>query len=133
MTAAAPPQPRPAMSSGPNLPPERVPTLTEVLVLPLPPQRSAEPLPEVLAEPLTTPAGDEQALKERVCDDVQRQLERLLESRLREVLIPALSRAGEALLADLREQLATALPMLVTDAVEQELSRQRDAQERAES
>ena len=140
------------------MPPQRVPTLTEVVepVFRAPPP--AEPMVEPMAEPMLSEptfdppfeparahdshdahdpqAGaapgaadvhgiDENQLIERVLSDLQRQVELMLEYRLREVLTPAISRATEALMRDARVELASTLRDVVARAVAQELSRHR--------
>jgi hypothetical protein len=141
------------------MPPQRVPTLTEV-VEPLyrapPPVQPEAPLPEWSqappqeswpASPPETPhefsheasahpdlssqgSGDLQGIDEaqlidRVLSDLQRQVELMLEYRLREVLTPALVRATDALIRDARIELASTLRDVVARAVAQELSRHR--------
>jgi hypothetical protein len=128
------------------MPPQRVPTLTEV-VEPLyrapPIEPVAEPMGEPAFEPPFEPALgndphtgaahgavevqgiDEARLIERVLSDLQRQVELMLEYRLREVLTPALTRATDALMRDARVELASTLRDVVARAVAQELSRHR--------
>jgi hypothetical protein len=141
------------------MPPQRVPTLTEVvepMVRPPPAEPAAEPMvTEPSFDPPFEPAlahdshdsndshdahdlqagaargtGDvhginENQLIERVLSDLQRQVELMLEYRLREVLTPAISRATEALMRDARVELASTLRDVVARAVAQELSRHR--------
>ena len=121
-------------------PPYGVPTLTEVVEplpflapvaeLPPPPAAANESVPEpadepVLPEPVSAPAFDEEQLIERVLADLQRQVELMLEYRLREVLTPALTRATDALVRDARIELASTLRDVVARAVAQELLRHR--------
>ncbi|HEV7915782.1 MAG TPA: hypothetical protein VGP22_18625 [Albitalea sp.] len=96
------------MSSG--APTGRVPTLTEVVDHP--------------ATPDAPP--DEQELVKRVLADIQRQVDLMLETRMREALTPALARLTDALLREVRTELASTLRDVVTRAVAQELSRHRD-------
>lgn len=134
------------MNSPRPMPPQRVPTLTEV-VEPLyrspPAEHVAEPMIEPMFEPpfehaqgadphagVARSAGelqgiDETQLIERVLSDLQRQVELMLEYRLREVLAPALARATDALMRDARVELASTLRDVVARAVAQELSRHR--------
>ena len=109
-------------------PPQRVPTLTEVVEFDLPPL--AQPAPA--AEPAMAPAmacatagvmATEEALQARILDILQRQIEAGFESKLRETLAPALARAADALIRDLRGELALALQAQVARAVAQELAR----------
>jgi hypothetical protein len=103
-----------SMSAGPPSP-GRVPTLTEVIGPP--------------PSPVTPPAaltGSEHELVQRVLANVQRQVDLLLEQRLREALAPALARLTDALLRETRGELASTLRDIVARAVAQELSRHRD-------
>ena len=152
------------MSGGPgSRPPERVPTLTEVIAwpesapasaaaaapsasaiwsaLPLPnaePPPSAESSPTV--EPPTPLAPEaaappprpmpalrqpEEQLIHGVLAEVQRQVDLMLEYRLREVLTPLLTRAADTLVRDARAELASALRDVVDRAVAQEIARHR--------
>ena len=128
------------------MPPQRVPTLTEVVepvYRPPPVEHMAEPMSEPSFDPPfdaapehephdgATPSAvevhgiDDNQLIERVLSDLQRQVELMLEYRLREVLTPALTRATEALMRDARVELASTLRDVVARAVAQELSRHR--------
>lgn len=121
-----------------QVPPTRVPTLTEVVRLREGEAAAApEPVPDppAIARP---PAGapfverragwpkiDEDELVQRVLVDLQRQIDLMLEVKLREVLTPALTRATDALLREARAELASTLRDVVARAVAQELSRHR--------
>jgi hypothetical protein len=70
-------------------------------------------------------APSEDQLIERVLADLQRQVELMLEYRMREVLAPALARATESLVRDARIELASTLRDMVARAVAQEMSRHR--------
>jgi hypothetical protein len=59
-------------------------------------------------------------------DRVQRQVDAVLEQRLREALAPALARFTDSLLREARTQLTESLREVVAQAVAQELSRHRD-------
>lgn len=124
------------MSTG-RPPPGSIPTLTEVVSWPDPPA-APMPEPEVEAErasqveakplaPPTTavePAGlDEAKLVQRVLEDVQKQVDLMLEVRLREALAPVLVRATDALVRDARKELTSALRDVVARSVARELSR----------
>ena len=61
----------------------------------------------------------------RVLADLQRQIDLMLEVKLREVLAPALTRATDALMREARTELASTLRDIVSRAVAQELSRHR--------
>lgn len=116
-------------------PPTRVPTLTEVVALPETPPAAtgaAPPSPVPLATPLApaVPAAparslDEDELVQRVLADVQRQVELMLEVKLREALAPVLTRATDALMREARNELASTLRDVVARAVAQELARHR--------
>jgi len=125
------------LSSGTHQPPGRVPTLTEVVVLPdapavpMPVPLEADvivPAPSTGATPpqpqQTTPVDDEQMI-ERVLADVQRQVDLMLEYRLREVLTTILTRATDSVIRDARSELASTLRDVVARAVAQEMSRHR--------
>jgi hypothetical protein len=104
-------------------PPDRVPTLTEVLELrsPAPPgssaTESAAPAPA---------AAREDDIAALVLEDVLEHADRLLEARLREALAPALARAADVLIREARDELSRAMRQLVMDALARELARRRD-------
>ena len=129
----------------PSRPPHSVPTLTEVVTWP-PVDTAAERPADAADRPAeTTPASaapqagstapaatpgaiqlpDEAELRQRVLADLQRQVDLMLEVRLREALAPLLARATDALVRDARNELAATLREMVTRAVAQELARQR--------
>ncbi len=80
---------------------------------------------EVAADALPLDRAAEQHLVERVLADVQRQIDPMLEQRLREMLAPVLARWSEALVEDSRERLASVLHDVVAQAVAREFERQR--------
>jgi hypothetical protein len=94
-------------------PPGNLPTLTEVVGAP------------ATSAPAALPPN-EQELVQRVLVNVQRQIDLMLEQRLREAMAPALARLTDALLRETRGELASTLRDLVARAVAQELSRHRD-------
>jgi len=131
-------------------PPGTIPTLTEVVPWPgIPPQASpvvagaTPPVPaqtEVVSKSPASPAAlppmppaqapegggasvTEAQLAQRVLADVQKQVDLMLEVRLREALAPILARAGDALVRDARKELTTALRDVVARAVAKELGR----------
>ncbi|CAN5809611.1 hypothetical protein BH11PSE8_BH11PSE8_33650 [soil metagenome] len=129
------------MNADRPMPPHRVPTLTEVVVWPEQvaqplPQEAADSVPEPLAErpaelpeesvaaPLTELPTEDQ-LTQRVLADIQRQVDLMLDYRLRETLAPLLARATDGLVRDARQELASTLRDVVARAVAQELSRHR--------
>ena len=64
-------------------------------------------------------------LSERVLAEVQRQIDLMLDYRLREVLTPLLSRLADNLVRETRAELASTMREVVTRAVAQELARHR--------
>lgn len=131
--------------SGPGpIPPGRVPTLTEVVGWPplapsqpgalAPPGHAVslldaagaggEAAPARAPSTSGSPPGDEQIVQ-RVLVDLQRQVDLMLEYRLREVLTPLLARAADSVVRDARAELASTLRDLVSRAVAQELARHR--------
>jgi hypothetical protein len=117
-------------SPGRIAPPQRVPILTEVVLLSeagsvdVPtdePVAQVAPLPPAVG----LPPNVEEQLIERVLADLQRQVDLMLEYRLRETLAPILTRATESVVRDTRQQLASTLRDVVARAVAQELARHR--------
>jgi len=106
MTGTLPSRPRPA----------HVPVLTEVIDLP----GLQPPAPP---EPAALPT--EAQLTQRVVQEVQRQVDGMLEFRLREAIGPVLARHTDAMVQDLRQELSRTLRDVVARAVAQELARQR--------
>lgn len=125
--------------------PAQVPTLTEVIEVggevELAP---ATPIPE--ASPAAQPASpgqqamapdsgsdggagvgpvQESQLVQRVLTDVQRQIDSMLEFRLREALAPVLARHSEAIVRDLKEDLARTMRDVVARSVAQEVAKLR--------
>ncbi len=107
-----------------STPPDRVPKLTEVVDV-----SSTEGF-SVAARlaanrAAMAPEVSEDELVARVLTDVQKQIDLMLESRLREMLAPALTRLTDALVRESRAELASTLRDVVARAVAQELSRHR--------
>ncbi|MES2100044.1 MAG: hypothetical protein V4569_09520 [Pseudomonadota bacterium] len=124
------------MSAGGALPPDRVPTLTEVIAWPHAPAPGEVqlPLPAVEAHPveadmLTTQLPPlrlaEEQMIQGVLVEVQRQVELMLDYRLREALTPLLNRAADSIVREARTELASTLRDVVARAVAQELARHR--------
>ncbi len=124
------------MSAGGALPPDRVPTLTEVIAWPHAPApgEAQLPLPAVEAHPveadmLTTQLPPlrlaEEQMIQGVLVEVQRQVELMLDYRLREALTPLLNRATDSIVREARTELASTLRDVVARAVAQELARHR--------
>jgi hypothetical protein len=124
------------VSAGPSVPPDRVPTLTEVVAWPEP---AAPPMPASPADaPARSPAEsgsgaahvapaslNEEQLTQRVLIDLQRQMDLMLDYRLREVLTPLLARAADGIVREARGELASTLRDVVERAVALELARHR--------
>lgn len=117
---------------------DRVPTLTEVLELPV--VAEAEPgeaenlatiavpaapqgMPDTVSPENLSLAPENALLVAEVLAELQPRLDMLFESRLREALAPALARAAEGLIREARGELGTALHGLVSDAVKRALQR----------
>ena len=113
--------------------PALVPTLTEVIEVggdDQPPSASAMPgtATEVLPVQAMAPDGgavQEGQLVQRVLTDVQRQIDSMLEFRLREALAPVLARHSEAIVRDLKEDLARTMRDVVARSVAQEVAKLR--------
>ncbi|HXD05245.1 MAG TPA: hypothetical protein VN680_04310 [Burkholderiaceae bacterium] len=116
-----------------RMPPRQVPTLTEVVEPPaLWPRPEAKPQPPVATPgataqaPATTAAElDEARIAERVLSELQRNIDVILEPRLREAVGPVLARLSDALIRELREELTASLRDVVHRAVAQEIARNR--------
>ena len=132
-------------------PPLRVPTLTEVVevpwrrVVPEFHQPEAEvvldsevPAPQTLEHPgglcgataptqaaaISAPLNEEQIVQ-HVLRDLQRQIDLMLDYRLREILTPMLTRATDGLVLEARGALASTLHDIVARSVALELARHR--------
>lgn len=68
---------------------------------------------------------NEDQITQRVLSDVQRQVDKMLEFRLRESLAPLLERLVDSIINEVREELALTMRDVVRRAVAQELSRYR--------
>lgn len=136
------------MSQSP-LPPVSVPTLTEVVewapAVPPPPldavptlhgevpvlcdaawlvERTTPALTPMQPQPLTP--IDEAQLTQRILEQIEQQLDTLLSERLSPLMLGVLDRAVEELAAHARNELASMLPGIVSQAVSQELSQRLD-------
>jgi Arc/MetJ family transcription regulator len=125
------------MNSPPGGPPQGVPTLTEVIDW-----RDSTAPPSVPAadetaftgpasmavqpEPVLARLPTDAELTEQVLAQVQRQLDLMIEYRMREALTPLLARATDSLVRDARNELASTLRDVVARAVAQELTRHRN-------
>jgi len=72
------------------------------------------------------PEVSEAQLSHRVLTDVQRQIDSMLEFRLRESMQPLLAQFTETLMQDLRDELSRTMRDVVTRAVAQEMSKLRN-------
>ncbi len=133
------------MSTG-RPPQGSIPTLTEVV--PWPSVATAAPAPSTVEAPVAAPslavaaavarqaasaspapaavepaAISEAELTQRVLADVQKQIDMVLEVRLREALAPALARATDTLVRDARKELTSTLRDIVARSVAHELAR----------
>ncbi len=128
-------------------PPKLVPTLTDVVGFSLDPeaessavdapaarpstptepaQRSADVMQlRPSLPPLPADAVDEAELTQRVLVDVQRQIDRMFEFRMRESVGPVFAKLLDAFLIETREELNRTLHDVVRRAVAQELARHR--------
>jgi len=119
--------------------PDRVPTLTEVVQLASDPWAAAawaaaaqpalrmpeveepaqeEPTVVALVPELAPPrAWDADQITRQVLASLEQRLDTLFEARLREALAPALARAADGLIRELRPELTQALHDLVHEAV----------------
>jgi len=92
-------------------------------VLPMP-----APAPMHIPAPLMAqalePISEDQVVR-RVFASLEGQLDLMFDHRMREAVTPALARAADSLMADLRDQLAVVLHEMVARAVAVELARQR--------
>ncbi len=109
-------------------PPRGVPTLTEVV--PWPDTGSSNPISPVPAAAAQAAEGmeslpSEARLTQAILADVQRQIDLMLDYRMREMLAPLLARATDGLIRDSRQALASTLQEIVARAVAQEISRHR--------
>ena len=82
--------------------------------------------PAPAAKAGATPTASEVQLTQRVLADLQRQVELMLEVRLREALAPILARATDTLVRDARKELTAAMRDIVSRAIAKELGRPED-------
>lgn len=110
------------VSVKPPVPLEALPVLGEVVASPMDvTSQSAEPTPPQAASPVVSEAQ----LAHRVLSDVQRQIDGMLEFRLKEAMAPLLARHTEAIARDLRDELNRTLKDVVARSVAQELAKLR--------
>jgi hypothetical protein len=85
------------------------------------------------AAPVSVPASaspppdwpSEQQIAQKVLQDVQRQIDGMLDFRLREAMAPVLARHADSLVQELRAELSRTLGDVVHRAVSQELAKLR--------
>ncbi|MBC7699345.1 hypothetical protein [Aquabacterium sp.] len=94
-----------------------VPTLTEVIEF--------DPEGDKLL-PMPVVEVSEAQLSQRILTDVQRQIDSMLEFRLRESMQPLLAQFTETLMQDLRDELSRTMRDVVTRAVAQEAAKLRN-------
>ncbi len=113
--------------------PDRLPTLTEVVQLASDPWAAAYAASAKTGQDVETvedtdpaqvqhaappaPPLDEDQLTRQVLAALQQRLDGLFEARLREALAPALARAADGLIRDLRPELTQVMHDMVHDAV----------------
>jgi hypothetical protein len=124
------------MNSPPPKPPQRVPTLTEVISdLPAQPAAPAAPAdPQPPREAQLAPDAllaevwlQESRIAARVIERLQPRIDVLFEHRLREALAPMVTRVYHAVAEEARKELAHRLREAVEQAINEELGRHRDA------
>ena len=122
------------MNSPPPKPPQRVPTLTEVIrdlpaeaaATPGPPStppRDAEVTPDALLAEVWL---QESRIAAKVIERLQPRIDVLFEHRLREAMAPMVARVCAAVADEARKELAHRLREAVERAVNEELGRHRD-------
>ncbi|MBI2732387.1 MAG: hypothetical protein HYX44_03465 [Aquabacterium sp.] len=94
-----------------------IPTVTDEV-------KPVEPVAAPALAPVL-PEISEAQLAQRVMGDVQRQIDGMLDFRLREAIGPVLARHTEALVKDLREELNRTMRDVVTRSVAQEMAKLR--------
>ncbi|WP_372525062.1 hypothetical protein [Piscinibacter sp.] len=98
---------------------------------PLIPLRETLHEPRAEADVVPAPASasaariSEEQLTQRVLTELQKQVDVMLEQQMRDALAPAFARLTEALMREMRTELASTLRDVVARAVAQELSRHR--------
>ena len=101
-----------------------VPVAAKASPAPAPRPAAISP-PAATASPPAATAHEVQ-LTQRVLADLQRQVELMLEVRLREALAPILARASDALVRDARKELTAAMRDIVARSIARELGRRED-------
>jgi hypothetical protein len=120
LPAMAPPSPLPADFSGSWWSRDEGPAVVSTPV-PVP-----VPIPAPV-RPVETVSED--VLVQRVFEGLEGQIDLMFDHRMREAVVPALARAADSLMADLKEQLHATLHEMVSRAVAIELARQAHRRE----
>lgn len=116
-----PPQAPPEMATATLGTPEPI----AVAGMPMAPPPTASASPAYRPPAPVALSFDEAQMTQRVLTEVQRQIDGMLEYRLREALAPILARTSEALVRELRQELSKTMRDVVSRAVAQEVVRQR--------
>jgi hypothetical protein len=120
LPAMAPPSPLPADFSGSWWSRDEGPAVVS----------SPVPVPVPIPAPVRpVETISEGALVQRVFEGLEGQIDLMFDHRMREAVVPALARAADSLMADLREQLHATLHEMVSRAVAIELARQAHRRE----
>ena len=114
--------PEPVHAVAPVAPPAPV---QATVPAPVPATPAATQAPPAAARPAAASPADVQ-LTQRVLADLQRQVELMLEVRLREALAPILARASDALVRDARKELTAAMRDIVSRSIARELGKRED-------
>lgn len=124
--------PPPAPSQGPPGSLDALPVLGDVVTAAVALKQPATVAAAVAFEVAAPPAADtsvplisESQLAHRVLSDVQRQVDSMLDFRLKEAMGPLLARHTEAIARDLRDELNKTLKDVVARSVAQELAKLR--------
>lgn len=123
--AGAPVVVAPVSAIRPPMPLDALPVLGEVVSAL--PEQQPRPLPHPMtpAQQDAPPTVSEAQLAHRVLSDVQRQIDSMLEFRLKEAMAPLLARHTDAIARDLRDELNRTLKDVVARSVAQELAKLR--------
>jgi hypothetical protein len=123
-----------------DVPPSRVPTLTEVVEIggdflgtghagqsftDSPANQLASDSTPSVEQALAASLPDADLLTQQVMRDVQRQIDAMLEVRLKEALAPVIARLTDSLARDTRHELTQVMKEVVSRAVANELRRTR--------
>ncbi|XVJ69273.1 MAG: hypothetical protein HEQ39_06190 [Rhizobacter sp.] len=121
-----------------NVPPSRVPTLTEVVEVHgalteevMPAASPADAVARAVAAPTAQPSTtaslpqplNTDLLTQQVMTDIQQQIDAMLEVRLKEALAPIVTRLTDALARDARSELAKVMKEVVSRCVAEEVRR----------